>query len=145
VKRLKVTAPSAVGAPDSSLGGSAPPLAWLAAARAAGAGRPSLGAATGRRRPGGQPSERVQRQADELADAGCDLLVVGAAGDQVAGLVVLAALLDLEPVQAVGTAAGQEWARLTTGGNGTACVARACTSATRTGGSRPSAAPAWPS
>ena len=53
--------------------------------------------------------------ADALADGGCDLLLVGAAGDPVPGLVVVAALLDLEPVRAVGTAAGGDWAALTTG------------------------------
>jgi nicotinate-nucleotide--dimethylbenzimidazole phosphoribosyltransferase len=64
---------------------------------------------------GGGTRADGQREADQLADGGCDLLVVGAAGDQVAGLVVLAALLDLEPVQAVGTSTGDDWVRLTTG------------------------------
>jgi hypothetical protein len=51
------------------------------------------------------------RRADELADGGCDLLLAGADLDPVPGLVALAAVLSLEPVKAVGTRAGPEWAR----------------------------------
>lgn len=48
--------------------------------------------------------------ADALADAGVDLVVLDAPAASPAALVVLAALLDLEPVLAVGTAAGPDWA-----------------------------------
>ncbi len=49
--------------------------------------------------------------ADALADEGGDLLVLEVDGDPVPGLVLLAALLDVEPVAAVGTAGGPDWAR----------------------------------
>lgn len=52
-------------------------------------------------------------RADAAADSGTDLLVVGSAGDQGAGLVLAAALLGLEPVRAVGTGASVDWTRLT--------------------------------
>lgn len=112
--RLVVPAPGVVPAPPRSLGRLGAALAWLAGAQGA---WPPVVPATVRRvvvQDGGT-REQGQAEADDLADDGCDLLVVGAAGDQVAGLVVLAALLDLEPVQAVGTAADDDWARLTTG------------------------------
>lgn len=51
-------------------------------------------------------------QADDLADRGTDLLVLGASGDPAPGLVAAALLLDLEPVQAVGTASAPGWAQL---------------------------------
>jgi nicotinate-nucleotide--dimethylbenzimidazole phosphoribosyltransferase len=50
--------------------------------------------------------------ADALVDAGADLLLVTTgAGEELAveALVVVAALLDLEPVRAVGTAPGTDW------------------------------------
>ena len=53
--------------------------------------------------------------ADEIADSGHDLVVLSCDADQVAGIVVVAALLDLEPVHAVGTVAGADWAALTVG------------------------------
>ena len=53
--------------------------------------------------------------ADEIADAGHDLVVLSCNADQVAGVVVVAALLDLEPVHAVGTVSGADWAALTVG------------------------------
>ncbi|MGI8538134.1 MAG: nicotinate-nucleotide--dimethylbenzimidazole phosphoribosyltransferase [Mycobacteriales bacterium] len=59
--------------------------------------------------------EQGARLGDEIADAGGDLLVLGADADQVAGVVVAAALLHLEPVQAVGTAGDAAWATLTVG------------------------------
>lgn len=114
MKRIAVPAPTAVPTAPRPLGRLGPALAWLAAAQ--GAWPPVLPStvrtvvvADGGTRKGGQA------EADQLADGGCDLLVVGSDGDQVAGLVVLAALLDLEPIQSVGTAAGEDWARLTTG------------------------------
>jgi nicotinate-nucleotide--dimethylbenzimidazole phosphoribosyltransferase len=54
-------------------------------------------------------------QGDALADAGADLLLAGHEGGPVPGLVVLAALLGLEPVHAIGTAATDDWAQLTSG------------------------------
>lgn len=114
MKRLVVPVPVVVPPPPRELGRLGPALAWLAAAQ--GAWPPVLPDAVRQVvvDDGGSRADG-QAEADRLADGGCDLLVVGATGDQVAGLVVLAALLDLEPVQAVGTAAGQDWARLTTG------------------------------
>ena len=53
--------------------------------------------------------------ADEIADSGDDLVVLSCDADQVAGIVVVAALLDLEPVHAVGTVPGADWAALTVG------------------------------
>jgi nicotinate-nucleotide--dimethylbenzimidazole phosphoribosyltransferase len=114
VKRLTVAAPAACRRRPGRSAGSGPALAWLAAAQGA---WPATVPSQVRQLVvlDGGTRAKGQREADELADGGCDLLVVGSGGDQVAGLVVLAALLDLEPVQAVGTAAGDDWARLTTG------------------------------
>lgn len=112
--RLTVTAPEPVGAADPSLGRLAGALTWLGAVQ--GAWPPVLPAQVRTVVVGDDGSlQDGLREADELADGGCDLLVAGAAGDPVPGLVVLAALLDLEPVQAVGTAGVADWARLTTG------------------------------
>jgi nicotinate-nucleotide--dimethylbenzimidazole phosphoribosyltransferase len=49
-------------------------------------------------------------EADALADAGADLLVLEASGDATAALVVVCALLDLEPVLALGTSTAPGWA-----------------------------------
>lgn len=48
--------------------------------------------------------------ADAAADEGVDLLVAEGAGDPAPALAVLAVLLDVEPVTAVGTAGGPGWA-----------------------------------
>lgn len=112
--RPVVQVPEPVGAADPSLGRLGPALCWLAAAQ--GSWPPVVPGAPRRvvvEHGGGR--EEGEREADRLADAGCDLLVAGARSDPVPGLVVLAALLDLEPVHAVGTAAGPRWALLTTG------------------------------
>ena len=53
---------------------------------------------------------RGAAEAEAAADAGVDLLVVGASGDQVPGLVAAAVLLGMEPVEAVVTVAGPDWA-----------------------------------
>ena len=50
--------------------------------------------------------------ADALADEGADLVVVGDGGPPGPALALLAVLLDLEPVAAVGTAAVPGWASL---------------------------------
>ena len=112
-RRLSVSGPAAVPAPPRELGRVGVALAWLASVQ--GSWPPGVPAQPRAVRVEGGSRQTGEQQADELADAGCDLLVVGAAGDPVPGLVVLSALLDLEPVQAVGTAAGAEWASLTTG------------------------------
>ena len=51
-----------------------------------------------------------QAAADAAADEGVDMLVVEAHGDPCPALSALAALLDVEPVAAVGTAGGPGWA-----------------------------------
>ena len=114
MKRMPVPAPGPVPAADPSLGRLGPALGWLASVQGA---WPPVAPATVRRVvvSDGGSREEGQREADELADGGCDLLLAGSAGDPVGGLVVLAVLLDLEPVQAVGTAARRDWPRLTTG------------------------------
>lgn len=56
--------------------------------------------------------ESGSARADTAVDAGTDLLVVSGSGDQSAGVLVAAALLDLEPVRAVGTSAGADWSHL---------------------------------
>lgn len=113
MKRLEVTGPSPVAPAPRELGRLGTALAWLASVQ--GSWPPAVPAQPRSVLVDGGTRQSGEQQADELADTGCDLLVVGAAGDPVPGLVVLSALLDLEPVQAVGTAAGSEWARLTTG------------------------------
>ena len=50
--------------------------------------------------------------ADALADEGADLVVVSAGGPAGPALALLAVLLDVEPVPAVGTAAAPGWAAL---------------------------------
>jgi nicotinate-nucleotide--dimethylbenzimidazole phosphoribosyltransferase len=52
-------------------------------------------------------------RADAAVDRGADLIVVSGSGDQAPGILVAAALLDLEPVRAVGTAVLPDWTRLT--------------------------------
>jgi len=116
MRRLTVTPPETARGADRALGRLAGALDWLAGAQGAWPPRPPAvphrlvvdGATEGDIATG------ITR-CDALADAGCDLLVVGADLDAVPGLVVLAALLDLEPVQAVGTATGPAWAAQVTG------------------------------
>lgn len=121
-----VLAPAPLLVPPASgslvrLGRLGPPLVWLATAQ--GAWPPRLPSAV--RRVVADDAGRVEpafdygvRLADEAADSGVDLLLAGSEADQVAGVVVAAALLDLEPVTAVGTsgAGGHPgWAALTVG------------------------------
>ena len=114
MRRLTVEAPEPVGVPDPALGRLGPALRWLASAQGAWPPvTPSQVRVVVVR--GGAGLDGGKHEADELADGGCDLLVAGADGDPVPGLVALAALLDLEPVQAVGTVAAADWAALTTG------------------------------
>lgn len=111
---LGVDPPEPGRAADPALGRLAPALGWLGSVQ--GHWPPTV-PASARTVLAGERGSRAEgaAQADELADAGCDLLVVGSGGDPVPGLVVLSALLDLEPVQAVGTRGGADWARLATG------------------------------
>lgn len=114
MKRLQVERPEPVGSAGPELGRLGGALAWLAAAQGS---WPPVAPSLVRRVLAGEGASREEgeRRADALADSGCELVVAGADGDPVPGLVVLAALLDLEPVQAVGTSAGPDWALLTTG------------------------------
>lgn len=115
MKRLQVEPPpGAVQSVPRELGRLGPALAWLGSVQGSWPPGPPVQVRRVVLTESGS-REDGQRQADELADSGCDLVVLGAGGDQVPGLVVLSALLDLEPVQAVGTSAGAEWTRLTTG------------------------------
>ena len=114
---MRVEDPAPLPVPQRALGRLGPALAWLASVQGGGwpPHRPSAPRTLVVSDDAPGSFEDGTAAADALADGGCDLLLVGAAGDPVAGLVVVAALLDLEPVQAVGTAAGEDWARLTTG------------------------------
>lgn len=116
MRRATVPRPDPAPGADRSLGRLGPALERLAAAQG---GWPPRPPASPRRLvvdagTSGGLADGTAR-ADDLVDGGCDLLVAGADLDPVPGLVVLAALLDLEPVQAVGTAAGPDWAAQTTG------------------------------
>lgn len=62
---------------------------------------------------GADSIEDGRARADDAVDSGADLLVVQGGGDPVEGLLVIAVLLDLEPVRAIGTAPGEEWLRQT--------------------------------
>ena len=112
--RVRVPEPGPVPSVDPALGRLGTALGWLSSVQ----GRwPPVAPAAPRGVVVGDGGSREQgqQQADALADGGCDLVLAGAAGDQVPGLVVLAALLDLEPVQAIGTVPRGDWARLAVG------------------------------
>lgn len=124
MNRFEVVAPGPQGAADRSLGRLAPALTWLGAVQ--GTWPPQAPTAVRRVSPsaGGAQDEALEdrtaltrgvARADALADDGADLVLLSCPGDQVPGIVAAAALLDLEPVQAVGTAAGADWAALTVG------------------------------
>jgi hypothetical protein len=107
VTGFDVPVPEPVRRADRSLGRLGPALDWLASVQ--GGWPPRVPSAVARgvvdaAPPGSSPTG--VRRADELADGGCDLLLAGADLDPVPGLVALAAVLSLEPVKAVGTAAG---------------------------------------
>lgn len=104
-----VERPARLPAPPASLGRLGAALSWLAAAQ--GAWPPhlpkqqrGLDITSGAGLAGGRA------EADALADAGVDLLALEASGGTTAALVVICALLDLEPVIAFGTAVGPGWA-----------------------------------
>lgn len=124
MRPFHVSTPLVLPAADRSLGRLGPFLLTLA--RAQGAWPPQLPAAI--RRVGDSAStdtsstdtqqafEAGVLAADAIADAGVDLVLATSAGDQVAGIVAAAAILNLEPVAAVGTTAvGNDWAALTVG------------------------------
>jgi len=93
------------------LGRLGPVLRWLAATQGAWPPRRphSLDVVVCAPAPEGSLATGRAR-ADAAADAGDDLLVVGSTGEPAPGLVVVAALLGLEPVRVVGTAGGGGWA-----------------------------------
>lgn len=109
-----VEPPPAVGTADRALGRLGPALERLAAAQ--GAWPPHPPRSVRRLLLADQGSCAAGTAlADEIADDGGDLVLLSSTADQVAGIVVIAALLDLEPVHAVGTVAGADWAALTVG------------------------------
>lgn len=107
--------------PDRSLGRLGPALAWLGAVQGCWPPHPPRELrrvvldGSGPDDAADDALEAGAALADGLADAGVDLVVLSCDADQVAGVVVAAALLDLEPVQAVGTAGSGDWAGLTVG------------------------------
>ncbi len=122
MRQFVVEAPASLAPVDRALlgrmGRLGPALVWLATAQ--GAWPPHLPRTVRRVVVDGSGAaedafEQGARLGDEIADAGGDLLVLGADADQVAGVVVAAALLNLEPVQAVGTARDDAWTALIVG------------------------------
>ena len=113
MKRLEVPAPGPRPGVPRELGRLGPALAWLSSVQ--GSWPPAIPSQVRRVRVTGGSRDAGQRHADELADGGCDLVLLSCDADPVPGLVALSALLDLEPVAAVGTSAGADWAALTTG------------------------------
>jgi nicotinate-nucleotide--dimethylbenzimidazole phosphoribosyltransferase len=104
-----VPAPALLAEPPADLGRLGAALQWLAATQGAWPPHPP---ALPRRLlvAEGSGLDAGIAQADALADAGVDLLVLDGPPATPAALLVLAALLDLEPVMAVGTASGADWA-----------------------------------
>ncbi|MBC7375233.1 MAG: nicotinate-nucleotide--dimethylbenzimidazole phosphoribosyltransferase [Frankiales bacterium] len=103
---------------DRALGRLGPALHWLACAQ--GTWPPTSPQAIRRVIVGdavtsGDPIEAGAHLADEIADGGGDLVVLSSNVGAVAGIVAAAALLDLEPVAAVGTAGAADWAVLIVG------------------------------
>jgi nicotinate-nucleotide--dimethylbenzimidazole phosphoribosyltransferase len=108
---VNVTSPQQLPAPPAELGRLGEALHWLAQAQGAW--------------PPYEPKQRRAvelsegdglaagvAEADQLADAGVDLLVLEGPPATPAALVALCVLLDVEPVLAIGTAAGPTWAQL---------------------------------
>jgi nicotinate-nucleotide--dimethylbenzimidazole phosphoribosyltransferase len=113
-----VEAPRPVEGTAPGTGALEPALRWLASCRGEWPPRRPSCVRSVRLGEGGPPdapssSDTGRAVADDLVDRGADLLVLGGSGDTTGGLLVLAVLLDLEPVRAVGTAPGRDWVRQT--------------------------------
>lgn len=109
-----VAPPTPVEGSAAAAGRLAPALRWLAACQGTWPPHhPERAAAVLVRAPTEGSLRTGATLTDDAVDRGADLLVAQGAGDQAEGLLVAAALLDLEPVRAVGTADRAEWARLT--------------------------------
>jgi len=109
--RFSVTAPEPISQPmDPRLGRLRPALAWLADVQGAWPPRRPSAPRSVVDEPGSL-REGIAA-ADAAADSGADLLVLASRSSVVPGIIAAAALLDLEPVRAVGTAAGAtaDWA-----------------------------------
>jgi nicotinate-nucleotide--dimethylbenzimidazole phosphoribosyltransferase len=104
-----VDPPARLPGPPAALGRLGGALGWLAAAQGAWPPRPPR-AVRSIDVTSGDGFAAGCAEADALADEGADALVLEASGDPAAAFVVLCALLDVEPVLAVGTAAGPGWA-----------------------------------
>jgi nicotinate-nucleotide--dimethylbenzimidazole phosphoribosyltransferase len=107
---VSAPSPAQLPAPPAELGRLGDALHWLAQAQGAWPPRPPA-----HRRPltldDGEGFAAGAAEADALADAGVDLLAVEGPAATTAALVALCALLDVEPVLAVGTASGPSWAQ----------------------------------
>ena len=106
---MSLQRPARVPAPPAGLGRLGAGLAWLAGAQGA---WPPYAPKLPRRLDvtAGEGLAAGRTEADALADSGVDLLALEASGDDTAALVVICALLDLEPVAAVGTSTDPGWA-----------------------------------
>jgi len=107
---VTVPRPARLAAPPAALGRLGSALGWLAAAQGswppvAPRLRRDLHVVEG----AGLAAGRAE--ADALADAGVDLLTLEVEAEPTAAQVVICALLDLEPVVAVGTSGGAGWAQ----------------------------------
>lgn len=106
-----VDAPTSIPDPPTELGRLGSGLGWLA--RAQGGWPPS--SPRQRRDVGivdGAGFAAACDEADALADSGADLLTLEGPAATAPALVLLCALLDIEPVLAVGTSTGAGWAQL---------------------------------
>jgi nicotinate-nucleotide--dimethylbenzimidazole phosphoribosyltransferase len=105
---MPVEAPTRLPGPPAALGRLGDALGWLARAQGAWPPRPPAAQLAVHLREGTGVAGGIE-EADRLADAGVDLLVVDGPTATTAALVVLCALLGVEPVVAVGTAASPDW------------------------------------
>ena len=109
MRTFAVEAPGAPRTAPPALGRLGPWLARLAAAQ--GSWPPVPPARVGRA-PAVRGVDAGSAAADALVDSGVDLLVAAGGGPAGPALALLAVLLDLEPVAAVGTASQPGWAAL---------------------------------
>lgn len=109
-----VEPPARLADPPAELGRLGAALGWLARAQGAWPPQPPKvrRAAEVRGLPAGGGLAAGIAEADDYADAGVDLLILEGPPASAAALVALCALLDLEPVAAVGTAGVPGWAAL---------------------------------